>query len=1193
MWIRMVGNSRSELATGSLDGPSLTAGYCNGLRGSFSGASLERSGSFRETALNSVGAGNRTASPASPAEIPPPSHFLSLDLLSVGDQKFPRSTELRRAIGVSVEDHSLGAVQSRTQTPAAAEELKRFKFSVVETSSKARDRARLLQESITKLDRYRILVSKKRQRSDIPLSERAGAANIMKIGSQIHQSPSDIAAQRLEERTKNSVPNKRMRTSVAEVRADGRGNLPLRQGPTGDKEKNAPLDKDKNLLRACSGLISVEEKSRVHSGGEGWEKKMKRKRSGGPVVTRPVDGDRDFKSSAQQRLSLESRSRLNDSLTFRQGSSGVNGTMKSESSPQQNMPGSRLVSRGELDNASLSNDRKERSGMLEKERGPSKGGNKSNAREDGQLGSHSPLTKGKASRGPRTGPSSIMNSASSFQRSSIEGWDQNSCINKVPHFGTASNRKNSIPSISTSPPMAQWGTQRLPKNTRTRRTNLVPLVQNQEASALSEGVSSETRSFGNSQQLKAKESLVLSPSISESEESVAIENKFKDRVVYSSEMEDVDKVTSSSLLSKKNKPPNEEIGDGVRRPGRSGRGSSQLKSGAHLSKEKLENTDAARPMRIGRPGSDLSKGGRLPSKKLSERKGYGRPCFVLNSGSSEPIGEHDDDHNELLLAASSARNASNLSCSSSFWKDVEKVFSVTNEHASSSLKQQLKFLDEVEEGFSALADNGSNAANILSNPDGLDESNLVSSGKFDAEKWLCNIFPLSQRLLAAFIEEDDVGTIDYDMDMENDYTCRVMTGSAGFEAKYESELTGRSRKNGFIDNSCNGYNASSNFRSPEAQPVSYGNDLLQDIEIRGVRSEFGSEVSRSTFDFQNSQRCLDEKIMMELQNIGLLVDAVPGLEEGDDNELDRDLSALKGKLYEQMKTSKNRLSQLDVAIQKARQEDERRLEKTAMDKLVEMAYKRYLGGRGGHKSGLSKISKQAALSFAKRVLERCRRYDETGISCFREPPLRSALFSLPQPDPEVKPVDSQLPDVGPPSQPPSVSGATDPSGPAGPKSEPDPNSSRVKKREALLDDVAAPRTAPILGGPLPGGAKGKRSERERDQGPIRNPKTGRPIGPRAERKTKIKPRQKTSQLSDPPPRGANPEPVSRDPDPPMGFPNLPLESMDGLDVGVDLGGQGQDIGSWLNVDDDALLDNDLTMGLGIPMDDLSEINMNF
>lgn len=67
------------------------------------------------------------------------------------------------------------------------------------------------------MDKYReALGSKKRQRTD--LSERSGGANLLKVGSQISRNSHDIATQRLEERTKNVVLNKRVRTSVADAR---------------------------------------------------------------------------------------------------------------------------------------------------------------------------------------------------------------------------------------------------------------------------------------------------------------------------------------------------------------------------------------------------------------------------------------------------------------------------------------------------------------------------------------------------------------------------------------------------------------------------------------------------------------------------------------------------------------------------------------------------------------------------------------------------------------------------------------------------------------------------------------------------------------------------------------------------------------------------------------------------------------
>lgn len=194
-------------------------------------------------------------------------------------------------------------------------------------------------------------------------------------------------------------------------------------------------------------------------------------------------------------------------------------------------------------------------------------------------------------------------------------------------------------------------------------------------------------------------------------------------------------------------------------------------------------------------------------------------------------------------------------------------------------------------------------------------------------------------------------------------------------------------------------------------------------------------------------------------------------------------------------------------------------------------------------------------------------------------------------------------------------------------------SNRVKKRELLsLDDVggaAGNSTAPsVMGNSLSSSAKGKRSERDRDgKGHNREvsrngtTKIGRPSLPnvKGERKSKSKPKQKTTQLSvsvngllgkmseQPKPAlpsvlkssevttssnakekedfgfGALDDPESID------FSKLP--GMDVLGDPDELDGQAGDLGSWLSiVDDDGLQDHDF-MGLEIPMDDLSDLNM--
>lgn len=138
----MAGSTRFELASGS-EATGFPANYPNGQRGSYAGANLDRSGSFRdgiESQLLGSGPGSSRGNTPLSAEVPHLSQFLSLEMITMGGQKFTRSGELRRVLGVSLgstsEDH-FGAAHTKAP-PIASEELKRFKASVLDSSSKAR-----------------------------------------------------------------------------------------------------------------------------------------------------------------------------------------------------------------------------------------------------------------------------------------------------------------------------------------------------------------------------------------------------------------------------------------------------------------------------------------------------------------------------------------------------------------------------------------------------------------------------------------------------------------------------------------------------------------------------------------------------------------------------------------------------------------------------------------------------------------------------------------------------------------------------------------------------------------------------------------------------------------------------------------------------------------------------------------------
>ncbi|RWW76377.1 hypothetical protein BHE74_00015544 [Ensete ventricosum] len=325
----------------------------------------------------------------------------------------------------------------------------------------------------------------------------------------------------------------------------------------------------------------------------------------------------------------------------------------------------------------------------------------------------------------------------------------------------------------------------------------------------------------------------------------------------------------------------------------------------------------------------------------------------------------------------------------------------------------------------------------------------------------------------------------------------------------------------------------------------------------------------------------------------------PDLAEGEDGEVGKVISELKMRLYQQV-----------ICL-----EYDRKLEQLAVNKLVEMACKRlmlevdlwFIGGRGSssHKSGTTKVSKQLALAFAASATWL------SGVTSITS--VRHGLGNKTDQSP-LDPYQSS-PQMG-------------------------EQSVTRRKKEVLLDDVTG--SARAISSPthsLSNSAKWKRTERDRDQnkdalGRSSTAKVGRPSssGGRGERKTKTKPKQKIAQLSTSgnglgrvteaanlmspaltaPFDTVNSSITKIDQEVELHsldnmvhdsskenedaiFTNLPLhgiESIDELDVAEGLGGQGQDIATWLNVDEDSLQDHDL-VGLEIPMDDLSELTLNF
>ncbi|CAH9147392.1 unnamed protein product [Cuscuta epithymum] len=1283
----MAGNARFEIKSTSPDS-GFASSYSNGQRVSYAGPILDRSGSFSEGASSRIfgyGKGTSRASTSMLGETSTVSQCLMFEPILMGEPKYPRSVELRRVLGgVSVgstsEDNSFGAAQLKPSHLSSIDEVKRFRANLADTCNKASVRARRFDDLLHRLSKYSE-VTRKQQRNEMLLNERSGVSHL-KMGNQIHRGPTELVTQKIDERPKNGTLNKRTRTSVAETRSEFRSNGLQRQPVQMTKERD--MHKDGN----ADPDMAEEKVRRLPAGGEGWDKKIKRKRSVGAVNSRPIDDDGELKRNLHLKLSGEAGLPSCDSHGFRSGmSSAAGGYSKSEGTSPASSSGRALQS--EQEKSPLSRDS---TAGLNKEKFLAKGSIKYNSCDEINA-CPSPITKGKASRAPRSGSMVVNNSASTVPRVPPihESWEQSSNAIKNLSAGGANNRKRPFPAGSSSPPITQWIGQRPQKISRTRRVNLVsPVSNNDEIQLSSDGCSPSdfgarlTTSAVNgsilpkpptngAQNLKVKTESILSPArLSESEESGACENKLKDKVIVCSEGEEkagntVPTIGPSPSHMKKNKfLAREEIGDGVRRQGRSGRVSSFTRGNISPTTEKLDILSTPKPLR---PTKHVEKNGSKsgrPLKKQSERKGCSRLGHPTSSGSPDFTGDSDDGREELLSAANSAYNSSVHACSNVFWKRVEAFFASISSEEKLYLSDQLKSSEELHAKLTKIScsHNGAlgthvhdeislsdaisgdckiciNSQSGSKNPDSADLADKVQdyilSTNLNTNQNFDKVTPLYQRVLSALIIEDDLEELE-ENGLERSSSPDKASRCVDLDSTRNMDRTEfecgsvvsivQLEKNGTSNKfaSCNGCSTYTGIRNlPNGNEVPLRKNgfvhseigLLVDLSrcnnSEGLQNQLTSGVSISSLDKQYAQMSLNDKLLMELQSVGLYVETVPDLEDKEDEMINQEIIQLERGLYQQIVRKKDYLGKISHLIQEGKDVDRRDPEQVAMNKLVELAYKKLLATRKASKMGLPKVSKQVALAFARRTLARCRKYEETGKSCFNDPIYRDIIYASPPRFCEAELLAG--------SNISSKSGIADPynnnqSEQAFARN--GPLSNRGKKKEVLLDDVGGTTfrtaTTPLDGPTLFGSAKGKRSER--DTSSVRNAKTGRPSlasNPKGDRKTRTKPKQRTGQLSTtsynkfleaPIPmespvintdNGNVKNECSREVKKESADPisNLPLlnEIVDtiGEELGPDLGAP-QDLNSWFNFDVDGMQDHDF-IGLDIPPDDLSELNM--
>ncbi|KAK6941351.1 hypothetical protein RJ641_026728, partial [Dillenia turbinata] len=1312
----MAASGKFDLASGSPDRPL----YASGPRGSCAASSLDRAGSFREAVespiLSSLPSMSRKSSIPTAGEVTSFFQCLRFDpKLVAADLRPHRLGEFKRlgtvALGISTDDAY--SVSLKGKPPV--EDLKRFKSGLRGCYMKAKERQKMFMDALSVLNKlFPSVPSRKRSRADVLSSEHpiillssdrtTVAADVGKMEIKNHSISSSLELEqpKLEERTKSSTPNKRTRTSLLDSRMDVRSNALAR--PSG------AVDRERELVKAANSSTVQSEDRSLPVGVDGWEKsKMKKKRSRiKPDVSPSLasvksdDGIREHKLGIAQRVAPDARSRLSDSHGLRAGvANGVAGAGKMDGVSQQAGLGMRFsVPRNDQDNASTINDRRDRPTGPDKERVNLRTVNKTSIHED--FSSASPTLNAKMNssvRGPRSGAGLVPKlSALVHQANSPNDWELSHCTNKLPASVGPNNRKRTPSARSSSPPVAQWAGQRPQKISRTaRRTNFVPVVSGQDDTPASGSPSDTTgnenglgfarRMSSSSQQPKLKVDNFASATLSESEESVAFETKSREKGKKFDDMEEKaapsQKTSTLLLASRKNKlVMGDELGDGVRRQGRTGRGLSSTRSPMRV--DKLGGVGTAKQLRTARHGFDKteSKAGRPPTRKLSDRRAYARQKHTAINSTPDFLVGSDDGHEELVAAANAVISSAHVS-SRRFWRQMEQYFGFLSDAEIKFLKEQgnLEPTAATQAPVSSDVEGGNcvpNRLQVIQNRTDTSFQSKPEGVEIDGDQLAFDLqvndgISLWQRLITAMIPEEDEEfccseneNLNYDSYGDEFEVDRNLKPDSPSDRMIKGQYVPYDDYNLTSVRSCDASEDAEIEKNSLALP-SAENFSKDGHPLNGVIPEQTIVTRMACSEFQNDS--MDETLRKVLWGVGISPDPVHDISWTDGEEITQEISKLQNAYNDKVSEKKRLASALLKPVEEARELQEREFEQQALDKLIGMAYEKYMTYWGpnasGGKSASSKVAKQASLLFVQRTLERCHTFEDTRKSCFSEPLFKEMFLSglshlndtqsgeISTDGKSIKPyrtaaghsLEASLGSQQSPSR-------TSPLGlnmdnhdiytsdvltPLDHPSEQttgreDGCSHRVKKRELSLDVVGgalgSSGASPGIRGSLVSSTKGKRSDRDREgkghgrEVLFRNgtAKVGRPPSSniKGERRSKAKPKQKTTQLSasgsgilgkvtDQPKDGLSSVPKSREmstctnvkekddfglamPDDPLDLSNLQLPGMDVLDAPDDLGGQGQDIGSWLNIDEDGLQDHDF-MGLEIPMDDLSDLNM--
>ncbi|KAK1383034.1 hypothetical protein POM88_020769 [Heracleum sosnowskyi] len=386
--------------------------------------------------------------------------------------------------------------------------------------------------------------------------------------------------------------------------------------------------------------------------------------------------------------------------------------------------------------------------------------------------------------------------------------------------------------------------------------------------------------------------------------------------------------------------------------------------------EKVENSPAKDPLQGVRCSSDKykSKSGCRPSKRQMIQKSSIHPTKVVKRGFPAFAGELDEDRDELMFSADFARESSDRAYSNSFWKKMEPYFTSVTSKDESYLKHQLDLAD----ALSGISYQISGDGNDNSGDPKLGKHPIYSGGRqspADQELIGTKNTPVEapsihQRLISAIIEDDESKYMSLHGEGRNDFQC----------ASDDSYSADENRdKMAFKNINC------------EAKGRHKDQELHPQLRKQGV-------VNRIS---ENDIGSVQGKLEVELQHLNICPEM---------HAIDKDIIELECGLVQQAQKKLKYIRKIYNSIQQGKHAEERKLEQAAMSKLIEMAYRKQRVSRikdssrtalDSPRTGLRRVSNRVALPFAERTLAKCREFEDTGRSCFREGALKNIVFSTP------------------------------------------------------------------------------------------------------------------------------------------------------------------------------------------------------